>query len=44
MRFRLIKLSTFHDRSDRDWNQRTVVVEKQLPHSLGPDNNLAADL
>ena len=44
MWFRLIKLSTFHDRSDRDWNQRTVVVEKQLQHSLGPNNKLAVDL
>jgi hypothetical protein len=41
---RLIKLSPVHDRSYRDWNQRTVIVEYALQRSLGPNNNLAVDL
>ena len=41
---RLIKLPPIHDRSYRDWNQRTVIVEYALPRSLGPNNTLAVDL
>jgi hypothetical protein len=41
---RLIKLSPVHDRSYRNWNQRTVIVEYALERSLGPNNNLAVDL
>ena len=41
---RLIKLSLVHDRSYRDWNQRTIIVEYALQRSLGPYNNLAVDL
>jgi hypothetical protein len=29
---------------DRDWNQRIVIIEHALQRSLGPNNNLAADL
>jgi hypothetical protein len=28
----------------RDWNQRIVIIEHALQRSLGPNNNLAADL
>jgi hypothetical protein len=41
---RLIKLSPVHDRSYRDWNQRTVIVEYALQRFLGPSNNLTVDL
>jgi hypothetical protein len=41
---RLIKLPPLHDRSCRDWNQRTVIVEYALPRSLGTNNNLTVDL
>ena len=41
---RLIKSSPVHDRSYRDWNQRTVIVECALQRSLGRNNNLAVDL
>jgi hypothetical protein len=41
---RLIKLSPVHDRSYRDWNQRTVIVEYALQRSLGANNNLTVDL
>ena len=41
---RLIKLPPVHDRSCRDWNQRTVIVEYALPRSLGTNNNLTVDL
>ena len=34
---RLIKLSLVHDRSYRDWNQRTIIVEYALQRS--PNNN-----
>jgi hypothetical protein len=35
-------LSPVNDRSYRDWNHRIVIVE--LRRSLGPNNNLTADL
>jgi len=41
---RLIKLPPVHDRSYRDWNQRIVIYKHALQRSLGPNNNLAADL
>ena len=41
---RLIKLSPVDDRSYRDWNQRTVIVENALPRSLGANNNLTVNL
>jgi hypothetical protein len=41
---RLIKLSPVHDRSYRDWNQRTVIVEYALQRFLGPSNDLTVDL
>jgi hypothetical protein len=37
-------LSPAHDRSDRDWNQRTLVVECALQNSRGRRDNLVADL
>ena len=33
-----------HDRSYRDWNRRTVIVECALQRSLGRNNNLAVEL
>jgi hypothetical protein len=44
MESRLVKSSPVHDRSYRDWNQRTVIVECALRRSLGRNNNLAVDL
>ena len=41
---RLIKSSPVHDRSYRDWDQRTVIVECALQRSLRRNNNLAVDL
>ena len=41
---RLIKLPPVRERSYRDWNQRTVIVEYVLQRSLGRNNNLAVDL
>jgi hypothetical protein len=41
---KLIKSSLVHDRSYRDSNQRTVIVESTLQRPLGRNNNLAADL
>jgi hypothetical protein len=41
LRSRLIKLPPVYDRSYRDRNQRTVIVEGALKRSLGRSNNLA---
>ena len=41
---RRIKLSPVHDRSYRDWSQRSVIVEYAVQRSLCPNNNLAVDL
>jgi hypothetical protein len=38
---RLIKPSSAHDRSYRDWNQRTLIVEHALQRSLGRNNDFA---
>jgi hypothetical protein len=40
---RPVKLPPVHDRSYRDWNQRTVIDEIALQHSLCRSNNLATD-
>ena len=40
----LIKSTPTHDRSDRDWNQRTVLVEHALQCSLGRNSHLATEL
>jgi hypothetical protein len=39
---RPIKSSPIHDCSDRGWNQRTIIVEYTLQHSLGRSDELAA--
>ena len=39
---RPIKWSPIHDCSDRGWNQRTIIVEYTLQHSLGRNDELAA--
>ena len=41
---RLIKLPPVRERSYRDWNQRTVIVEYVLQRSLGRNKNSAVDL
>jgi hypothetical protein len=43
MWYRLIKSSPIHDRSYRDWNQRTAIVERVLQRPLGRNNNLAVE-
>jgi hypothetical protein len=39
-----VKSPPVHHRSNRDWNQRSVIDENALQHSLGRSNNLATDL
>src|ERR1700704_4637802 len=43
MWYRLIKSSPIHDRSYRDWNQRTAIVERVLQRPLGHNNNLVVE-
>jgi hypothetical protein len=43
MWYRLIKSSPIHDRSYRDWNQRTGIVERVLQRPLGHNNNLVVE-
>jgi hypothetical protein len=43
MWYRPSKSSPVHDRSYRDWNQRTVIVESAFQRSLGRSNNLAVE-
>ena len=43
MWYRLIKSSPIHDRSYRDWNQRTAIVERVLERPLGHNNNLVVE-
>ena len=43
MWYKLIKSSPIHDRSYRDWNQRTAIVERVLQRPLGRNNNLAVE-
>ena len=43
MWYRLIKSSPIHDRSYRDWNQRTAIVERELQRPLGHNNNLVVE-
>ena len=43
MWYRLIKSSPIHDRSYRDWNQRTAIVERLLQRPLGHNNNLVVE-
>jgi hypothetical protein len=41
---RPVKLPPVHDRSYRDWNQRTVIDGNALQHSLCRSTNPATDL
>jgi hypothetical protein len=40
----LTRSSPVHDRSDPDWNQRTVIVEQTVQHSPSRNSDLAVAL